>query len=488
MLYFELTIGPENRPLYKLDMNITFWEILAMIATFFGALVVFSITVFVHEWGHFLAARKMGLYVDRFAIGFGPTLFSFKRNGVEYCFKSIPFGGFVSLPQMAPMETVEGKTSEVPKDLPPGTPWQKIVTAFSGPLASFTLALVMACVVFAVGKHRNALWKTTIIGYVEPGTPAAGAGLLPGDRLLRINGDAVDNWREGSHSVAQSIFLSHSKTIKLEVDRDGKAMTFQVVSIPDPKFENLPKLGFEDFYYHPLIIKQVFDGSPAQVAGLQKGDKILSLNGQKTYSGMHFSNLLAETKQQPVTISYFRDGVEKSVTLEPKLELITKEKRIGIGWDLDFIELYYPTPVEQVKDAVINMWKTLSALVAPGSGVKAQHLSGPIGIFNVIMKLLQQDFRALLWFMVFLNVNLAIMNLLPIPILDGGHIVFSILEAVQRKPINIKILETVMTSSFVLIIFFFLFVSYFDVGRVFKGNKDSNTGPKNQSLEQKFEK
>lgn len=439
-----------------------------MVGTFLGAVFVFSFTVFVHELGHFLAARRMGLYVDRFAIGFGPKIFSFRKNGVEYCFNWIPFGGFVSLPQMLPMDMVEGKGEDMPKNLPEATPWQKIVTAFWGPMASFLLALAVACVVMVVGREVSVYFETEVVGYVEPGSPAAKAGLLPGDRIVSINGQEVENWMGGPKSIMQNIILNRTSEVHLEFERNGERMAYDLQAVPneEPDYEKLPTIGLlSDDFAHDLIVKRVIEKSPAEKAGIRKGDIVLSANGVKLYSGKQFIDLIQEAGK-PLELDVLRDGAHVTVLATPEKAKNKEDLKLGIGWDLSKSRMEYPDPFTQAKDSVLTMWNTVSALVSPKSGVSPSHMSGAIGIFDTIMGLLQKDWRGLLVFMVFFNVNLAILNILPIPILDGGHIVFSLAEAIRRRPMDVKVMYAVQTTFFVLIVCFFVYVSFFDVGRL----------------------
>jgi len=449
-------------------------DILTLIASLIGVCLVFGVTVFVHELGHFLAARKKGLYVERFAIGFGPKIVSFNRDGVEYALCWIPFGGYVSLPQMAPMEMVEGKADVDTKDLPPTTPWAKIVTAFWGPAFSFLLALVCACLLFAIGKNENVTLKTTTIGYVKPGTPAAEAGIRPGDRILQINKEPVTHWsKNGSGGILQAIVLSSGQTIDLKIERDGEVIEFNLVPEPNPDLEGLRGLGFEDLDSRqmPLIVEEILaEDAPAAQAGLREGDQVVAVDGEPMFSMAQIAERI-KTTDGPVNISVKRDGEILSYAMTPRTEIGSGRKMIGVRWKSDFKRIVRVNPWTQVTDSLVTMGRTLGALVNPQADVGIKHMSGPIGIFDVLRQLLVRDFRDLLSFCVFFNVNLAVLNLLPLPILDGGHIVFATVEWIRKRPIHVKVLYALQTSFFVILIAFMLFVSFHDVKRINKTNK-----------------
>jgi len=444
-------------------------------ATVAGALLLFGITVFVHEWGHFIAARLTGLYVDRFAIGMGPVLWSFRHRGVQYSINWLPLGGYVSLPQMAPMEVVEGKAEGIPDDLPPANPWAKMVTAFFGPLFSMLLAVVLAIGVTFAGKKQNVTTLTTTIGYIETGSPAARAGMLPGDRILTINGEEVTQWLGAAHSVEESIILCDSNDVTFAVDRDGQQRTFVVTRSKDadPRMENLKTVGFEKYWAQPLVIKRLEPGYPAAQAGLQAGDTITFINGQKLYSPRQVREIIKQSHGM-LAVEFNRSGQDFRVSvMPPKWNEEQKDSLIGIEWKSDFYRIVYPGPLQQIEDSLSNMGRTLKALISPQSGVTIRHMSGPVGIFDLIIRLFRNaDFRALLSFWVFFNVNLAVFNLLPIPVLDGGHIVMSLYEIVLRRSINARALNVVVTCCFFALIFFVLLVTYYDVGRIGRNWKE----------------
>ena len=194
-------------------------SVLATIAIIFGVVMLFNFMIFIHELGHFFAARWRGLYVDRFQIWFGRPIWKKTVNGVQWGLGWIPAGGFVSLPQMAPMEAIEGR-AELPKDLKPVTPLDKIIVAAAGPAASFLLAVLFAVAVWMVGKPDVEMGVTTV-GFVAPDSPAAQAGILPGDKIVKVDGHPVDKWAGNMEGVRELIMLGEHDRVVFTVQRPG---------------------------------------------------------------------------------------------------------------------------------------------------------------------------------------------------------------------------------------------------------------------------
>ena len=445
-------------------------HIARVILILFEVLILFNLLIVVHELGHFLAARWRGLYIEKFGVWFGKPLWKKTINGVRYSLGSLPFGGFVALPQLAPMDIIEGKADLDRAKLPKISALDKIIVAVAGPLFSLLLALFFAGIVWVVGHPVSEADSTTIIGYVAPDSPAQKVGLQPGDKILEVDGKPVRRFLGMNDSVSWNVVRSEGEKIAVKFERNGKV---QIVWVEPYKAETRGwrRQSVRQLLIYPAetpIIDKVEPNTPAATAGLQPGDIIRGFDQTPIYNPVALLEFISRHPQDQLVLHVERHGAKFNVPVKPTL-LPTDgamKPRIGIQWDTTGImSISHPNPVEQMYNSVAGTLKTIGAVASPKSDVRLQHLSGPVGIGRIYYLLFQSERgrQLALWFSVILNVNLAILNMLPIPVLDGGHIVLALIESVRRKPVNMRVLEVIQTGCAVLIIGYMLYITFFDV-------------------------
>jgi regulator of sigma E protease len=437
-------------------------------------LLLFNLLIFVHELGHFLAARWRGLKVDRFAIWFGKPIWKKKINGVEYAMGTIPAGGYVSLPQMATMEAIEGKSESSGQPLPPISALDKIIVAFAGPLFSFLLALAFAVVVMVVGRPVSEAETTTTIGYIEKDGPADKAGLRVGDQILEVDGQPVSKFQGMGDSVMWRIVRSEGTTVPVKVARVENGATNILIFNPAPAKDETKfweRKSLRQIKIAPAqssIIAEVTTNSPAALAGLKRGDQILDFNGKKLYFFGNVGEYIEDHPNDQLTFNVLRDGKCSEVSLTPEKPISppNEKPRLGIVWDANGkTTLAHPGAIEQVNASVNAMLDTFGALLARHSDIKPQHLGGAVKIMDVYYRLFsaEEGWRLAIWFSVLMNVNLALLNMLPIPVLDGGHILLAIIEGIRRKPMSARVISVIQTGCAAALIMFMVYIAFYDV-------------------------
>ena len=521
--------------------------------------LLFNLLIVVHELGHFLAARWRGLYIEKFGVWFGKPLWKKTINGVQYSLGSLPFGGFVALPQLAPMDIIEGKADLDRAKLPKISALDKIIVAFAGPLFSFGLAVVFAVIIWMVGRPVSESEATTTIGYVIPDSPAAEAGLKAGDKILSVDGKPVSRFGGmGEDSISWRVVRSEGEKIPIEIERNvnGRVETKTIEARPTiPETKPWMRKGFREIgivpaetpmiakvepgspaakaglrpndliltindqrIYHifgiadfirdhpdeplmvgverggtkltlpfrpgnPTVDEVVADG-PAAGAGLQKGDVVVAVDGQPAKSTLAVSDYVKHHAGQPITMSILRGDRRLELKVTPEIPESEKIARIGLRWGDDLgitlddygkMTVRHPRPIEQIRAGMLSIFKTVGAIASPKSDVRLQHMSGPVMMLRIYYVMFEnrEGWRMALWFSVVLNVNLALLNLLPIPVLDGGHILLALVEAVRRRPVNMRVLEVVQTACAVLIIGFMVYIAFFDVQDLFGSKRDT---------------
>jgi regulator of sigma E protease len=446
-------------------------------------ILLFSVSIFVHELGHFIAARSFGMVVEVFSIGIGPALWKRKFKGVIYKIGWIPFGGYVALPQMDP--TLTGKADDAPasgdakpdaaKDkapIAPASPGVKIVVALAGALGNLALAVLLAWIIFWAGKPSTPAERCSIIGFVDTNSVAYTVGLRTGDEIIAVNGQSVASWNDVLQANARF------DVVTLSVRTQGETRS---VRVPTEK----SWLGFNmvgGLREMALCrVMTVEPGSSADLAGVQPGDLIRTFDGIEVLSIEHLIVLTAARPDQTVTMTVDRNGQTVDLQVTPHPDPVIGRARIGIRFDpmaVDSDKIVHIPPGVQLREHATAILRVVASLLTPGEArATSQGLGGPFMILYMLFKMVQCGLIIALWFTCFLNVNLAILNLLPIPILDGGHILFSMIEAVFRRPLHPKIINLVSQVFAVLIIAVFVLLSGRDVLRIGQIRKFSQPPP-----------
>jgi regulator of sigma E protease len=468
------------------------WPFLKSAGKFVGicieVLLLFNLLIFVHELGHFLAAKWRGLYVEEFALWFGKPLWRKKIGGIWYAINSVPAGGYVKLPQMADMSSIEGASDHLPPEaLKKIRPIDKIIVAFAGPLFSFLLAFAMATGVWLVGKPESDA-DQPVIGEVVAGGPAAEAGLKAGDEVIEVDGKKVSHFATGTDSVTWAIIRSEGEKIPFVVRRNGEVLPPIYSGWIREQTEGwrpaLRRVGIKNVI--PASVGLVAPKSPGAKAGLQSGDVVASAADKPILSLEDLGVVARENfgKTIPLIVRRGTEQIPLSIEIPPKPA--TEDAPIPLGVEWGRITMKHPTPWRQVSDAATTIFRMVGALTSPGSDVKAAHFSGPYGILRLYYRVFEapDGWRLALALSVLINVNLALLNLLPFPVLDGGHITLALVEAVRRKPMNVRVLEVVQTACAMLLIGFMLYVTFYDIGDTFGKKKPSALEEKAKAAEQ----
>src|ERR1043166_1905088 len=322
MLYSKLTYGPER----KLSVSseallsiVTHWIYPGLLVVFF-----FGLTIFIHELGHFLIAKRRGMIVERFFIGFGPRIFSWKREGIEYGVAWLPFGGYVALPQMSPMEAIEGKSESGAGQLPPAPPVSKILVACAGPIMNFFLAVLLASIVWQVGLSIPI--NPSVVGWVEPGSREEQLGIRAGDRIVQVNDREVKTWMDIQRAVA----VSREPIVKVVIERDKQRTEYLL----ETEMNEMFGLKTINLYSQGRPFARGFQpDSPAEHAGMIVGDKFLSIEGMPVSSAQELRELVGKRAGLPTEVKVMRDDKVVSLIVVPHVDEKEKVGRMGVLLD-----------------------------------------------------------------------------------------------------------------------------------------------------------
>jgi regulator of sigma E protease len=442
------------------------WSIF-LIVLFFGG------SIFVHEFGHFLAARRRGVHVVRFSIGFGPKIFAWRgKDGIEDRLSWLLLGGYVALPQLADMQAIEGEAEVDVEKLPPLSYSTKMLVFAAGAAFNVIFAFLLACIVWFVGQPTSAELDTTKIGLVLPTialpdgssvpSPAFEAGFQAGDVILAIDGNRVTNWPE----LQQTLYASGGRSADgrpravFTVARGSETQELTVYPrlAGDERMRRIGIAPAEEF-----VVYEVTPGSPAAHAGLRPNDQIVALDGLPVLHSIVFVDHLRKNVARPISLTVLRAGQRTTLTVPPRIGT-ENPAELGLAFKSGF-KIVYPDPFTQIADNAVMTFRVLAGLINPQSDLGVSKLSGPVGIVRIFRATAQSDIRLVLWFTILVNVNLAIFNLLPVPVLDGGHMLFATIGRMRGRVLPASFIMTTQSVFVVLILSLFCYITFLDFRR-----------------------
>lgn len=430
-----------------------------MLTNILAFLFVLGVLIFVHELGHFLMARRNGVRVLTFSLGFGPKLVRVHRGDTEYCISAVPLGGYVKMAGENPDDDRTGQ----PDEFLSKTKWQRFQILIAGPAMNILLSLVVLTVVLYQGADVPAYeQEPPVVGRVVEGSAAASGGMLAGDRILTVDGHSVETWEQLFMVVA----MKANRQIPVVVLRAGREVALNVTPAAQTKFEVgdlgvLPEM-------HPQV-SSVSPDSPAERAGIQSGDVVLAADGQAKISREALIDLIKASENKPLTLKVRRGNRELNLVVTPQ----RRDDVAVIGVFMSPLELrtVEPTLLQAAQMSVARNWdwtklvgRTVVGLFTRETSMK--QLMGPVAIAELSGGAAELGWIALFNLMAMISLNLGLLNLLPIPVLDGGHIAIMSLEGLLRHDFSMRVKEKILLVGFVFLLMLMATVIYNDLTRV----------------------
>ncbi len=428
---------------------------ISIVETLVAFAIVFGILVFVHEFGHFFMGKLVGMRIEVFSWGYGRRLVGIKKGETDYRISLIPMGGYV---KFSGEDAFEEPSKLDARDFMAKKRWQRFLVLVMGSVMNIILALVLMAIINMVGVNVPAYQdQVPVIGWIEPDSPAQKAGLLPGDKIVMINNQAVKTWSD----VNLVISSRPERTLMLKIERQGKVKQVPLTTESRTRYQ----MGYAGFFGQILTqVAMVEPGSPAEKAGLQPGDVILAINDEPVYF-YRFVEIIQKNPEVPLKFLVQRG--------KDKLELIVTPRRegdvgkIGVMQTPQSILKKYPPGaafIQSIKEnarlafLVVNFIKDLITGEA-----SARQLGGPIEIANFSYAAFRMGFLAMMSWIALISLQLGIINLFPIPILDGGQILVLMVEGIIRRDLSPKVKQVIMQIGFAMFIFILVFAILNDV-------------------------
>ena len=427
-------------------------------------LVLIGVMIMIHELGHFWAARYFDVKVEAFSFGFGPRLFGFRRGETDYRFSLVLFGGYVKMAG----EQVTDENLDDPRSFLAKPRWQRLIIAFAGPFMNVVLAIGVLTGLFMVKYERASdADMQAVIGHVVPDSPAAKGGIQDGDRIVRLDGQKNPTWEDVGLKEVSSAF----RPMYLTIERNGR----QFDAVVTPTLSERLGFGYAGWDERGEVqLGAIEPGYPAEKAGLQKGDVLIAVNGQPIHSVYKFQEMTKNSGGQPLDIQYSRNSQVRRCTVRPVYAKLDGPARWMIGvapqQKLHLITTRLSLP-EAFRESIRQNTKGAMLIGSFLKGVIQRRMSpktitGPIGIAQLSGEAARQGPSAFFLLMSMVSLNLAIFNLLPIPILDGGVILMLLVEMVMQRDLSLSVKEAVLKLGFVFILMIVAFVIYNDISKI----------------------
>ena len=445
----------------------------------FGVVLVLGVMILVHEWGHFIVARLFRVRVDVFSIGFGPRLFGWKRGATDYRVSAVPLGGYVRMAGQDPTEIdSQGRgLAEKGDKLPTGAPdelmskprWQRALISFAGPAVNLIFPVLLLAVYFvALGIPYPAFEDKPVAVTALPGnSPAAAAGLRPGDKIVAIDGQSVSNWAEAEKAIGKA---DPSSKFSLEIENAGTRRALEVSNQPKPIEQPEQLLGFAPV---KPVLEDVQPGFPAARAGLKENDLITAVDGKKIEWWGEFTDRVRGSNGHPVAIDVQREGKPVHVVVTPQAAVNDRgDTYYQIGVQVHEDTAYRRVNlVESARYAGMVTTETIQQTIGVvgrllSGRVSVKQLQSVVGISRAAGQAVHKGMQAVIFLMVMISVNLGILNLLPIPILDGGNILLLAIEGGLRRDLSMAFKERFVQVGLVFLLVLFAYVMYNDVVRL----------------------
>lgn len=426
-------------------------------------IAVLGVLVFVHEFGHYAVAKLCGVRVEVFSLGFGKRIWGFRRGDTDYRISILPLGGYVKMAGENPLESRTGDPGEFTSH----PRWQRFLIAVAGPAMNIVFAIVVLTAVYMIHDEEPMfIDQPAVISSVAPDSPAEKAGIQAGDKIVQLEGSTNPTWQV----VLDKIAMNPRQPVSVTVERGGKPLSLTVVPKPVGK-DQTGSIGV--FPEEPILAAAVSPGSPAEKAGVREGDELAGLNGTPIHSAHTFISMLQENKDKPVELTLLRGDQTIKTTAVPQYsdDKETGNKRYLIGVSLKEKNKILQLPAGSALSKALTDSKMYSGLIFELAGklvqqkVSLKTVSGPIGIAQISGDAARQGWDTLIKVMALISLNLAIFNLFPIPILDGGLMLMLLIEGIMRRDINQQVKERVYQAAFVFLVLFAVVVIYNDVAK-----------------------